>query len=180
MADEDKFSDDFVEVSVLTKGNTLHYVVPSFPGFNAELVEVKLQWEEYHKGLLPELHVFDGFARNCENLDHPLPATAYVEFSYDCAFIIHVSIYSNTYNSTYVLISTYREKNLADLWTLVPTFSLKMTACLCYGNGIGLILVLAHHHHRSHTATAVLPIQIQVHKQPQIQRKMTYQQSHIL
>ena len=64
MANEVKLYDDFVEVTVLTKGNTLHYVVPSSPVFNADLVEVKLQWEEYHEGLLPELHVFDGFARN--------------------------------------------------------------------------------------------------------------------
>jgi len=103
MADDDRMYDDFVEVTVLAKGNTIHYVVPSFPVFNAELVEVKLQWEEYREGLPPELHVFDGFARKCENLDHPLPAIAYVEFSYDCAFIIHVSIYNNVYVQLYII-----------------------------------------------------------------------------
>jgi len=42
MADEDRVYDDFIEVTVLAKGNTIHYVVLSFAVLNAELVKVKL------------------------------------------------------------------------------------------------------------------------------------------
>ena len=90
MAEDEQPQDDFVDMSA--KGNVMHYVVPSFPAFNAELVEVRLQWEEYREGLPPKLHLFDGFARNCEFLNHFLPAVAYVPLSFDCAFIIDVSI----------------------------------------------------------------------------------------
>ena len=63
--------DDFnVEINVLVKGNTFLYVVPSFPIFKTTLQEVKLQWEEPGGAI----HIFDGFARECELLDHPLPA----------------------------------------------------------------------------------------------------------
>ena len=31
---------------ILDRGTTFNYVVPSFPFFNADIVEVKLQWEE--------------------------------------------------------------------------------------------------------------------------------------
>ena len=34
------------EIAVLGKGNTFLYVVPSFPVFNAELQEVKLQYTD--------------------------------------------------------------------------------------------------------------------------------------
>ncbi|XP_065884179.1 uncharacterized protein [Dysidea avara] len=86
---EDGDHDDFVEITMLKKGDTIHYVVASFPVVKVELVEVKLQWEEYCEGLPPEIHVFDGFARSCPNIDHPLPAIAHVPFNYDCAFIIN-------------------------------------------------------------------------------------------
>ena len=34
--------EDFVLVTILAKGNTIEYVVPSFPVFAVDLVEVKL------------------------------------------------------------------------------------------------------------------------------------------
>ena len=64
-------------LTVLSMGNTIHYTIPSFPVYSAELVEVKEQWE-------------DAFARTCDLLDHQLPAIAEIPFSYDNAFIIEV------------------------------------------------------------------------------------------
>lgn len=79
--------DDFnVEITILAKGNTFLYVVPSFLIFKATLQEVKLQWEEPGG----EIQVFDGFARQCKLLDRPLPAVAKIMFSYENAFIIEV------------------------------------------------------------------------------------------
>ena len=66
--------------------NTIHYTIPSFPVYSTELVEVKVQWEDKDGSLL----VFDAFARNCDLLDHQLPAIAEIPFSYDNAFIIEV------------------------------------------------------------------------------------------
>ena len=73
-------------LTVLSMGNTIHYTIPSFPVYSAELVEVKVQWEDEDGSLL----VFDAFARNCDLLDHQLPAIAEIPFSYDNAFIIEV------------------------------------------------------------------------------------------
>jgi len=42
---ETKEFDNFSILTILTKGNTFNYVVLSFPLFNADIVEVKLQWE---------------------------------------------------------------------------------------------------------------------------------------
>lgn len=56
-----------VEITVLAKRKVFLYIVPSFPIFKASLQEVKLQWEEPGE----EIHVFDGFARQCKLLDHP-------------------------------------------------------------------------------------------------------------
>lgn len=47
----------------------------------------KLQWEEPDGAI----HVFDGLARECELLDHPLPAVAKIMFSYENAFICIVN-----------------------------------------------------------------------------------------
>jgi len=58
--------------------------------YKATLGEVKLQWEEY---ATETIHVFDGFARECDLLDvHPLPTVAKIMFSYDNAFMIEVLI----------------------------------------------------------------------------------------
>ena len=65
--------EDYVLVTILTKSNTIEYVVPSFPVFAVELVEVKLQWEDGETG---EVHVFDGLTRNYKEIDHPLPGIA--------------------------------------------------------------------------------------------------------
>ena len=75
-----------VYVTVLTTGDLIQYTVPSFPVFKATLREVKLQWEEE----CGTVHVFDAFARDCDQLDHRLPALAEVAFQYENAFIIEV------------------------------------------------------------------------------------------
>ena len=62
--------------------------------FAVDLVEVKLQWEDGETG---EVHVFDGFTRNCEEIDHPLPGIVKVDYSYQNAFIIEVSIKATMY-----------------------------------------------------------------------------------
>jgi len=76
-----------VEFTVLAKGDTFLYTVPSFPVFKATLQQVKLQLEESHGGI----KIFDGFARKCDTLDTKyLPSIAKVEFSFEDAFIIEV------------------------------------------------------------------------------------------
>ena len=86
MAEGDEVLEDFVLIAVLAKGDTIEYVVPSFPVFVAKLTEVKLQWDSCDG----EVMVFDGFARSCEALDHLLPAVMKVKYSYENAFIIEV------------------------------------------------------------------------------------------
>ena len=73
-------------LTVLSMGNMIHYTIPSFPVYSAELVEVKVQWEDEDGSIL----MFDAFARNCDLLDHQLPAIAEIPFNYDNAFIIEV------------------------------------------------------------------------------------------
>ena len=53
--------DDYVEVTVLSTGQVLEYVVPNFPVYKATLQEIKLQWEKADR----TIHVFDGFVREC-------------------------------------------------------------------------------------------------------------------
>ena len=80
---------------ILAKGRALNYAVPSFLVFNADIVEVKFQWEQIHKDDDSiEIHIFNEFTRNSEDLNHPLSGIVHVEFSYDCAFKIKVSIYN--------------------------------------------------------------------------------------
>ena len=33
-------------LTILAKGNAFKYIIPSFPVFNADIIQVKLQWEE--------------------------------------------------------------------------------------------------------------------------------------
>lgn len=40
---EDSLENNSV-LTVLSKGDTIHYIVPSFPVYSAELVEIKVQW----------------------------------------------------------------------------------------------------------------------------------------
>ena len=58
MAEGDEPHEDFVLITILSKGDTIDYVVPSFPVFGAKLTEVKLQWDSCEG----EVMVFDGFA----------------------------------------------------------------------------------------------------------------------
>ena len=60
----------FSDLTVLQKGRSLLYTVPSFPVFTAMLREVKLQWEDDDG----DGHAFDGLMRECGLLDHSLPA----------------------------------------------------------------------------------------------------------
>ena len=82
---EDSLENNSV-LTVLSKGDTINYIVPSFPVYSTELVEVKVQWEDEDGSLL----VFDAFTRKCDLLDHQLPAIAKILFIYDNAFIIEV------------------------------------------------------------------------------------------
>ena len=76
--------EEWTFLTVLGKGITFKYVMPSFPVFRAE---VKLQWAN-HEG---ELEVFDGFARDCAALvDQTLPAIHKIPFNYDYSFTIEV------------------------------------------------------------------------------------------
>ena len=86
---------DFTEMIVLSKGRVLQYVVPSFPVYKPVLREVKLQWKENDV-----IHVFDGFARECKEMDqHDVPAMARIYNSFGNAFVIEVlnACYSVTY-----------------------------------------------------------------------------------
>jgi len=59
-----------VTLTFLSKGSTIRYVVPSFPVYSAELMEMKVESIEPDGNV----HVFDAFARKCDNLIHNLPA----------------------------------------------------------------------------------------------------------
>ena len=99
MAETEELCENFSVLTILAKGSMFSYTVPSF---NANIVEVKFQWEQIHKNKSSEMHVFDRFAKNCKDLDHPLPGTACIEFNNDCAFMIEVSeIFSYHYNLQY-------------------------------------------------------------------------------
>ena len=78
---------EYTEVTVLGKGQTFLYIVPSFPVCMVTLQEVKLQQDD-SQGYV---QMFDGFARYCELLNLSLPAFARIPFSYENAFIINVS-----------------------------------------------------------------------------------------
>ena len=79
-------SSEHSRIVVLAAGQLIHYTIPSFPVFNATLREAKFQWEDEYENI----HVFDGFVRHCNMLDHHLPAVAKIPYSYDDAFIIEV------------------------------------------------------------------------------------------
>ena len=57
---------DCVYVTFLVTGDELQFVVSSFPVYKPILKEIKLQWEETNR----TIHVFDGFARPSNLLDH--------------------------------------------------------------------------------------------------------------
>ena len=78
-------------LTILDKGITFEYVVPSFPVVCKNLTEVKLQYE----GDGGEPLVLDSFACDCAALDHTLPASLKIPDSYNHAFIIKVNIICN-------------------------------------------------------------------------------------
>ncbi len=73
------------DMTVLQKGRSFQYTIPSFPVLTVTLREVKLQWEDDNG----DLHLFDGFMREYELLNHPLPAIARIPHSYKHASISH-------------------------------------------------------------------------------------------
>ena len=86
----DVSDEDYIEVTVLSTGKTLEYVVPSFPVYKVTLWEMKLQWEEADG----TIHAFDGFARECGLIKgRTTPAMAKILFNYDSAFMIEVDNY---------------------------------------------------------------------------------------
>ena len=74
--------------------------MPSFPVIRANLTEVKLQWVNCEG----DVEAFDGFAHDCAALDHTLPATLKIPFSYDHAFIIEVCIYITSVQDLFCII----------------------------------------------------------------------------
>ena len=76
------------KIAALGKGNTFLYVVPIFPVYKAKL-QVKFQYTDGEGNI----HVFDVFARKCDQMDHSLPAIVRLTYSYENAFIINVSQY---------------------------------------------------------------------------------------
>lgn len=70
MAASDQEGIECFDISVLWKGQPVAYTVPSFPMFMAMLRPVLLQWEDSEG----DVFVFDGFTREFELVDHPLPA----------------------------------------------------------------------------------------------------------
>jgi len=79
-------------LTILFTGSTISYVVPSFPIYKAELMEIKVQWEEEDRSL----HMFDAFGRNCEDLNHSLPAITEIPYCFDNPFTIDVSVYNKS------------------------------------------------------------------------------------
>ena len=76
--------DEGTEVSILSKGSTICYAVPSFPVYSAKLVDIKVELIEPDGSV----HVFDAFARKCDHLIHNLPALALLTYSSKDAFMI--------------------------------------------------------------------------------------------
>ena len=79
-------SEEIHGVTILSKGKVIQYRIPSFPVYKAELVEIKIQYEEEDGNVL----VFDAFARYCDDINHELPAIAMIPYSFDNAFMIEV------------------------------------------------------------------------------------------
>ena len=92
-----KMGEPVARVAVLSKGNVIRYFIPSFPAIKVDLIEVKLQWYEEETQML---HMFDGFARYCDQMDCELPALAEIRCSNDSAFLIEVS-------DQYVMVATF-------------------------------------------------------------------------
>ena len=149
--------EEWTFLTVLGKGITFEYVVPSFPVFRANLTEVKLQWAN-REG---ELEVFDGFARDCAALvDQTLPAILKIPFNYDYAFTIEVCY---NYIQCIILLS-FRQVNSLDLLKILASInSMEVTQFLSCGTGFGwktpvqpyLSLV---HHTDQHPMTVAVPV----------------------
>lgn len=95
---------DFSMLTVLKKGRSISYIVPSFPVVTVLLCEVTMQWEDEE--------VFDGFMRECELLEHPLPAIARVINGFKNAFYVEVII--SNFTSCMNNIHVYRKMSSLD------------------------------------------------------------------
>ena len=49
MVATEELCQNFSVLTILAKGSTLNYIVSSFPIFNADIIEVKFQWEQVHE-----------------------------------------------------------------------------------------------------------------------------------
>ena len=75
-------------ITVLSNGNAISYVIPSFPVYCAKLVEVKIQYYNEDRNL----KICNAFAKDCEDMNHPLPAFAKVNYGYENAFVVEVRL----------------------------------------------------------------------------------------
>ena len=82
---ENRARNTFCLITVIEKGKSFPYTIPSFPVFTVMLREAKLQWEEDGT-----VDYFDGFMRECGLLEHPLSAIAKVYYGYKNAFPVEV------------------------------------------------------------------------------------------
>ena len=151
--------EEWTFLTVLGKGITFEYVVPSFPVFRANLTEVKLQWAN-REG---ELEVFDGFARDCAALvDQTLPAILKIPFNYDYAFTIEVCY---NYIQCIIYLLSFRQVNSLDLLKILASInSMEVTQFLSCGTGFGWktqvqpYLSLVHHTDHQHPMTVAVPV----------------------
>ena len=76
-----------LDILVIEKGEKYPYTctIPSFPVVTAMLREVRFSFGD------PEDEVFDGYMRECDLLNHNLPAVARINHGYSNAFVVQVN-----------------------------------------------------------------------------------------
>lgn len=74
-----------LDILVIEKGEKYPYTIPSFPVVTAMLREVRFSFGD------PEDEVFDGYMRECDLLNHDLPAVARINHGYSNAFVVQVN-----------------------------------------------------------------------------------------
>ena len=87
MDNEDE--DNGVIITVLSKGNIIDYIIPSFSVLCVRLVEIKIQYHDEHGNLI----ISDAFAKDCKEMNHPLPAFAKLNYNYENACLIEVCFF---------------------------------------------------------------------------------------
>lgn len=84
---DDDVDEDCLLISVLKKGAVVEYNIPTFPAITVQLREVQLQCEGDDGSVV----LIDGFMRECELTNQPLPALAEVPYDLSHAFFVDVS-----------------------------------------------------------------------------------------